>query len=431
MATRFGNSGRGERTPNQPPQGEGVTGAIINYGREKIKKLLRLLRSPKRLDERGAGAINDESGQTEAELMNRELSPVWLTLREQREELRNYLIKIAQEYLQPTNIKRPYRESFKKELKYLESFSGTAVLRKNTKGTEVTELTEGLETMIKTAFEYIRRLGINDNSEINDNSNSLLATLVAKTVYELNITARKINRAVYKIADTQFSYETKAVVLNKFISFMVDLISNIDPEFRGRNPRIIENYFDSINGTLLAGLEGAAYALVDEAAKAGYQELINAISELLKMTKELRSDELAPIYAKILVQIFVMIRGSVMENGNIDDNLIKQVTNWYINYFPFGDKGITNQINQYVRKLLSLTESDLEFLETLTQRLDDLAYKTGNNYYRSLANYLNKCFSNPNKELEGKNATFVELRRNNTGLERNVQIPLKQNRKSN
>jgi len=149
------------------------------------------------------------------------------------------------------------------------------------------------------------------------------------------------------------------------------------------------------------------------------------------MTKELRSDELAPIYAKILVQIFVMIRGSVMENGNIDDNLIKQVTNWYINYFPFGDKGITNQINQYVRKLLSLTESDLEFLETLTQRLDDLAYKTGNNYYRSLANYLNKCFSNPNKELEGKNATFVELRRNNTGLERNVQIPLKQNRKSN
>ena len=422
MATRFGNSGEGGRTPNQPPQGEGVTGAIINYGREKIKKLLRLLRSPKRLDERGAGAINDESGQTEAELMNRELSPVWLTLREQREELRNYLIKIAQEYLQPTNIKRPYRESFKKELKYLESFSGTAVLRKNTKGTEVTELTEGLETMIKTAFEYIRRLGINDNSEINDNSNSLLATLVAKTVYELNITARKINRAVYKIADTQFSYETKAVVLNKFISFMVDLISNIDPGFSD---------FDDINNTLLAGLEGAAYALVDEAAKAGYQELINAISELLKMTKELRSDKLAPIYAKILVQIFVMIRGSVMENGNIDDNLIKQVTNWYINYFPFGDKGITNQINQYVRKLLSLTESDLEFLETLTQRLDDLAYKTGNNYYRSLANYLNKCFSNPNKELEGKNATFVELRRNNTGLERNVQIPLKQNRKSN
>jgi len=422
MATRFGNSGRGERTPNQPPQGEGVTGAIINYGREKIKKLLRLLRSPKRLDERGAGAINDESGQTEAELMNRELSPVWLTLREQREELRNYLIKIAQEYLQPTNIKRPYRESFKKELKYLESFSGTAVLRKNTKGTEVTELTEGLETMIKTAFEYIRRLGINDNSEINDNSNSLLATLVAKTVYELNITARKINRAVYKIADTQFSYETKAVVLNKFISFMVDLISNIDPGFSD---------FDDINNTLLAGLEGAAYALVDEAAKAGHQELINAISELLKMTKELRSDKLAPIYAKILVQIFVMIRESVMENGNIDDNLIKQVTNWYINYFPFGDKGITNQINQYVRKLLSLTESDLEFLETLTQRLDDLAYKTGNNYYRSLANYLNKCFSNPNKELEGKNATFVELRRNNTGLERNVQIPLKQNRKSN
>ena len=422
MATRFGNSGEGGRTPNQPPQGEGVTGAIINYGREKIKKLLRLLRSPKRLDERGAGAINDESGQTEAELMNRELSPVWLTLREQREELRNYLIKIAQEYLQPTNIKRPYRESFKKELKYLESFSGTAVLRKNTKGTEVTELTEGLETMIKTAFEYIRRLGINDNSEINDNSNSLLATLVAKTVYELNITARKINRAVYKIADTQFSYETKAVVLNKFISFMVDLISNIDPGFSD---------FDDINNTLLAGLEGAAYALVDEAAKAGYQELINAISELLKMTKELRSDKLAPIYAKILVQIFVMIRGSVMENGNIDDNLIKQVTNWYINYFPFGDKGITNQINQYVRKLLSLTESDLEFLETLTQRLDDLAYKTGNNYYRSLANYLNKCFSNPNKELEGKNAKFVELRRNNTGLERNVQIPLKQNRKSN
>jgi phage gp36-like protein len=422
MATRFGNSGEGGRTPNQPPQGEGVTGAIINYGREKIKKLLRLLRSPKRLDERGAGAINDESGQTEAELMNRELSPVWLTLREQREELRNYLIKIAQEYLQPTNIKRPYRESFKKELKYLESFSGTAVLRKNTKGTEVTELTEGLETMIKTAFEYIRRLGINDNSEINDNSNSLLATLVAKTVYELNITARKINRAVYKIADTQFSYETKAVVLNKFISFMVDLISNIDPGFSD---------FDDINNTLLAGLEGAAYALVDEAAKAGHQELINAISELLKMTKELRSDKLAPIYAKILVQIFVMIRESVMENGNIDDNLIKQVTNWYINYFPFGDKGITNQINQYVRKLLSLTESDLEFLETLTQRLDDLAYKTGNNYYRSLANYLNKCFSNPNKELEGKNATFVELRRNNTGLERNVQIPLKQNRKSN
>ena len=211
---------------------------------------------------------------------------------------------------------------------------------------------------------------------------------------------------------------------------MVNLILNVDPEFRGRKSGISD--LDHPNNALLTALYEAARTLLQKAAASNNStELNETISSLLEMTKELRSDELAPIYAKILVQIFVMIRGSVMENGNIDDNLIKQVTNWYINYFPFGDKGITNQINQYVRKLLSLTESDLEFLETLTQRLDDLAYKTGNNYYRSLANYLNKCFSNPNKELEGKNATFVELRRNNTGLERNVQIPLKQNRKSN
>ena len=391
----------------------------LSGGDKTLGKLLRR--------ERGTSAINYKPEETEVELMKRELSPVWLTLREQREELRNYLIKTAKEYSQSPNINEPHRKSFKKELKYLESFSDTVVSRKNTKGTELTELTEltkGLETMIKTAFEYRRRLEIEINNNSSDllnssnllgdlgNSSVLLGFFVVKTVHELN-------RAVYKIADTQFSYETKAVVLNKLIPFMVDLISNIDPGFSD---------FDDINNTLLAGLEGAAYALVDQAAKAGHQELINAISELLKMTKELRSDELAPIYAKILVQIFVMIRGSVMENGNIDDNLIKQVTNWYINYFPFGDKGITNQINQYVRKLLSLTESDLEFLETLTQRLDDLAYKTGNNYYRSLADYLNKCFSNPNTEQEIKT---VELRRNNTGLERNVQIPLKQNRKSN
>ena len=111
-----------------------------------------------------------------------------------------------------------------------------------------------------------------------------------------------------------------------------------------------------------------------------------------------------------------------MENGNIDYNLIEQLKDWYINYFPFEDKGITNQINQYVRKLLSLTESDLKLLENLTQRLNDRAHETGDTHYLTLATYLNKCFSNPNKELEEKNAKFVELRRNNTGLERMVQM---------
>ena len=350
----------------------------------------------------------DGSGLTEAELMEQELSPVWSELRRLRREFGNCIIWAAGEYLKlPEYLKLQDRKGWysgrflEERLTNLRRFLDT--VSTNTEGTKGTE---GLGKMIDIAFEHnVKRFGHKE-----------LADCVVKI-------ARELEQAVDKIANTQFSYETKADFLNELIPLMVDLILSVGPndsESRGRKPKI--SNFDHPNNALLRVLDSAAYALVDQAAKSGHQELIGAISNLLEMTRILRrSDELESIHAKILVQIFVMIRESVMKNRNIDDNLIEKLKDWYANHF-YKSIDRTNQINQSVRKLLDLNPSDLKLLETLTQRLNDRAHETGDTHYLTLATYLNKCFSNPNKELEEKNAKFVELRRNNTGLERMVQM---------
>jgi len=350
----------------------------------------------------------DGSGLTEAELMEQELSPVWSELRRLRREFGNCIIWAAGEYLKlPEYLKLQDRKGWysgrflEERLTNLRRFLDT--VSTNTEGTKGTE---GLGKMIDIAFEHnVKRFGHKE-----------LADCVVKI-------ARELEQAVDKIANTQFSYETKADFLNELIPLMVDLILSVGPndsESRGRKPKI--SNFDHPNNALLRVLDSAAYALVDQAAKSGHQELIGAISNLLEMTRILRrSDELESIHAKILVQIFVMIRESVMKNRNIDDNLIEQLKDWYANHF-YKSIDRTNQINQSVRKLLDLNPSDLKLLETLTQRLNDRAHETGNTDYSMLARYLNECFSNPNKELEVTNTEFVELRRNNAGLERMVQM---------
>ena len=163
--------------------------------------------------------------------------------------------------------------------------------------------------MIKIAFEYIKRF------ERNVYRSEELASFVVEI-------ARELKEAVYKIAyKRQFSYETKANFLNEFISLMVKLILNVDPEFRGRKPG---KYINHPNNALLTTLNSAAYVLLNEAATRAKelnnpQELIGAISSLLEMTKELLLDELEEIYGEIRTKISTM-----MKNGNIDDNLRKQ-----------------------------------------------------------------------------------------------------------
>jgi hypothetical protein len=104
---------------------------------------------------------------------------------------------------------------------------------------------------------------------------------------------------------------------------MVNLILNVDPEFRGRKSGISD--LDHPNNALLTALYEAARTLLQKAAASNNStELNETISSLLEMTKELRPDELRPIYSKILILTSVMINELVMENGNINDNLRKQ-----------------------------------------------------------------------------------------------------------
>ena len=248
--------------------------------------------------------LGDGSGLSEAELMEGELSPVWSRLCRLRELFGGLIIETAEEYLKLPDIEDSHRQPLKKELEDLRSFLGT--VSTNTEGAKGTE---GLEIMIKIAFEYIKRF------ERNDDRSRQLAILVVEI-------ARELKEAVDKIAyKRKFSYETKADFLNGLISLMVELILNVDPEFRGRKPG---EYINHPNKALLTTLDRAAYVLLDEAATKAKEsndrkELIGAISSLLEMTKELLLDELEEIYGEIRTKISTM-----MKNGNIDDNLRKQ-----------------------------------------------------------------------------------------------------------
>jgi len=120
MTTGFGDLDRRGITPGRPPQVEG----------------------------------GDGSGLTEAELMEQELSPVWSELRRLRREFGDRIIETAEKYLESSEINDSDKKSLEEELANLRSFLDK--VSGNPEGTE------GLEIMIKIAFEYIQRLGIND-----------------------------------------------------------------------------------------------------------------------------------------------------------------------------------------------------------------------------------------------------------------------------
>ena len=291
MATRFGNSGRGEITPGRPSNLDG------DLNREKVTT-----GQPSNLDETNPGQplqgeLGDGSEQTKAKSIERELSPVWSKLRELEEQFRNDIIEAAEEYLKLPDIKSSYSRQFlEEELANLRSFLDK--VSTNTEGAE------GLTIMVEIAFEYIQRLGINDRRS------SQLADLVVKIATELREPVRKI------AFEGQFSYETRESALKGLISLMVNLILSVGPKFRGREPAKADT--DHPNNALLTTLYFAANVLLGEAA-ADPQKLIGAVSSLLEMTKELRSDERELIYDEIRTKISAM-----MENGNIDDNLRKQ-----------------------------------------------------------------------------------------------------------
>jgi len=405
------NSGEEEETPNQPSQGE-----------------------------RGDG-----SKLTEAESMERELSPVWSELRRLRKEFGDRIIEAAEEYLKSSEINGSDRKSLEEDLANLKSFLDT-VVSGNTEGTKGTE---GLEIMIKIAFGYIQRLGINDDTS------QELAGLVVQIAGELKA-------AVDKIADTKFSYETKKEFLEGLISLIVKLILSVGPnyfKFRGRKPEIsgferpnnallavelISNVgpndsesrgrepetsnINHPNNALLTALDEAAYALVDEAAAKAeelnnHQELINTISSLLEMTKKLLPDELKQIYDKILLRIRLIIMNSIMNpvvagKKVIDSNLIEQLANWYANYFARSQGGI----NQFITQLLALIPPDIELEKILSKRLYQLYRETRNTEYWNMALRLNG-----NIELEeriaGLRERIAELRRENAKLrEENAKL---------
>jgi hypothetical protein len=102
---------------------------------------------------------------------------------------------------------------------------------------------------------------------------------------------------------------------------MVNLILNVDPEFRGRKSGISD--LDHPNNALLTALYEAARTLLQKAAASNNStELNETISSLLEMTKELRPDELSAIYTEIASTL--LAQNAMMENGNINDNLRKQ-----------------------------------------------------------------------------------------------------------
>jgi cell division protein FtsB len=343
MTTELGNLGRkdintgqlsnqGEIDSAQPPQGEGGDGSKL----------------------------------TEAELMNQELSPVWSELRELLRKLRNLIIETAEEYLKPTNtnISDSDRKSLKDELALLYTVSINP------------EGTEELEIMIKIALQYIQRL------EIDYDRRKQLVNSVVKIAINLR-------EAVYKIVYKQeFSYETKIDFLKGFISFMVNLISNFPLEFRGRKSG---KYIDYPNNVLLEVLDNAAYALLEVAKKRAEelnnpQKLINTISRLLEMTKELWTDELRAIYSKILVLTSFMINELVMKNGDIDGLMKQLIIDWCINYFAKNE----DTFDQFVNQLLNWIPPHLGLRETLSETLSKLASKTGNKKYSDMASRLNR-----------------------------------------
>jgi len=337
MVTRSGDPGGGERTTGQPPRDE----------RDEGPKL------------------------TGAELMNEALSPVWSELSELLEQFRNSIIGAAEAYLKLSDVEDSHGQSSKKELEDLRFFLDTVL--GNPKGTE------GLEIMIKIAFEYIQRLGINDRR-----SRQLADLVVYLVVYIANKLRKAVDNIVFN--KPQLSYETKKEFLEGLILYIVKLILSFGPndsEFRGRKSG---KYINHPNNDLCEVLDLAAYIFLrkeEERAKSlnNPLELIGPISSLLEMTKELRPDELRPIYSKILALTSFMINELVMENGDIDDLMKQLIIDWCINYFAkHGDT-----FDQFVNQLLNQIPPHLVSKETLSKELSKGASETGDTKYRDMA----------------------------------------------
>jgi hypothetical protein len=391
MVTRSGDPGGGERTTGQPPRDE----------RDEGPKL------------------------TGAELMNEALSPVWSELSELLEQFRNSIIGAAEAYLKLSDVEDSHGQSSKKELEDLRFFLDTVL--GNPKGTE------GLEIMIKIAFEYIQRLGINDRR-----SRQLADLVVYLVVYIANKLRKAVDNIVFN--KPQLSYETKKEFLEGLILYIVKLILSFGPndsEFRGRKSG---KYINHPNNDLCEVLDLAAYIFLrkeEERAKSlnNPLELIGPISSLLEMTKELRPDELRPIYSKILVLTSFMINELVMENGDIDDLMKQLIIDWCINYFAKHE----DTFDQFVNQLLNWIPPHLVSKETLSEKLVEHARKTRDTKYRDMASRLNRNIELKRRitELEER---ITELRIENldlkeeiarleeriAGLERMVQELLKQ-----
>jgi len=281
--------------------------------------------------------------------------------------------------------------------------------------------------MIKIAFEYIQRLGINDRRS------RQLADLV---VYLVVYIANKLRKAVDSIVfnKPQLSYETKKEFLEGLILCIVKLILSVGPndsEFRGiKSGKYINHpnkYINHPNNALSEVLDFAAYIFLrkeEERAKSlnNPLELIGPISSLLEMTKELRPDELRPIYSKILALTSFMINELVMENGDIDDLMKQLIIDWCINYFAkHGDT-----FDQFVNQLLNQIPPHLVSKETLSKELSKRASETGDTKYRDMASRLNRNIELKRRitELEKENAELqveiAEWRRKKEELEERI-----------
>jgi len=236
------NLGEGEATSGQPPQVEGGDGPEL----------------------------------TEAKLMNQVLSLVWSELRKLQEIFRLIKIEVAEKYYESLNINPKEKLEKLQKLANLKSFLDT--VSGNPEGTE------GLETMIEIAFECIQQFGIGD----------YVSQQLAFFVLDI---AKDFKDSVKIVEETQFSYETKVSFLKRLISLIVGLILKVGPddsEFRGRKPET--SNIDHPNNALLTALDEAACTLLNEAAALNkLEELRGTLSDLLKMTKKLRADELRTI----------------------------------------------------------------------------------------------------------------------------------------
>ena len=166
MATRFGNSGRGEITPGRPSNlDEDLNREKVTTGQPSNQKETNP-GQPSRV-EGGAGTINDGPEQTEAKSTN--LLELYARLYRPKETFGDGIIQI-EKYLGLSNIEIKDGRSLEEQIADLKHFLETA---KNIEGTE------GLKTIIEIALLYIQLL------RKGDNRSQLLANVVVQIAKEL------------------------------------------------------------------------------------------------------------------------------------------------------------------------------------------------------------------------------------------------------